>query len=326
MIYVYHSSQRAMVRAAFKKQIAADFPERDDLNYVEIDLTQTPSQEIVVECDSMALGYDRKAVVGLNAYFLEKKSKQKPPKDEEKKFLLEYLANPNPDVDLYFLVYSDTLDEKNEYYPLLVKADAKFKSIAPLNDADWAKQIANYFKKRDIAIDPDAVATLVTRIHGDYALFQTETEKLATYAADSKRLTNADVEALTVAPLEENAFLLANALTRGNKKEAFRIYESLKVSNVDEVGLLNLLANQFRFLNEVRYRRDQGLTPEGIASDLKCTPGRARASLGNLSRMNDRTCLVALEEIYQTEKDILTGAKQQQLAFSLFLVNFKLRP
>ena len=315
-----------MVRAAFKKKIAADFPERDDMNYVEIDLSSTPSQEIVLECDSMALGYDRKAVVGLNAYFLEKKSKQKPPKDEERQHLLDYLKNPNPDVDLYFLVYADAIDTKNDYFPLLDAAGAKIVSVAAFTDAEWAKYIPSYFKKQGISIDPDAVATFISRIRGDYALFHSEAAKLSAYAAESKHLSNADVEALTVAPLEENAFLLANALTRGNKKEAFRIYESLKVNNVDEVGLLNLLANQFRFLNEVRFRRDEGLNADAIAMDLKCTPGRARASLGNLSKMNDKTCLVALEELYQTEKDILTGAKQPRLAFSLFLVNFKLRP
>lgn len=327
MITVYFSAQRAMAQAALKKELKQVFPERDEMNYVEIELSSTPSQEIAFECENLALGYDKKVVVGLNAYFLEKKSKVKPPKEEEEKYLLDYLKNPNPDVDLYLLVYADEIDQKGKYFPLLKEANARIVSVAAFTEQEWARYIPSYFKKRGIIIDGDAVYEFIARLRGDYALFLSEVEKLSSFAAESKHISKADIETMVVAPLEENAFLLSNALTRGNKKESLRIYENLKISSTDEIYLLNLLANQFRILNEIRYlKEEENRSAEEIASTLRVTPGRVRACFGNLRNMNEKTCPLALEGIYEAEKNILSGKMAGRLAFSLFVVNFKLRP
>lgn len=316
-----------MAQAALKKKIKEEFPERNDMNYVEIDLSSTPTQEIVYECENLALGCDKKVVVGFNAYFLEKKSKVKAPKEEESKYLLEYLAYPNPDVDLYFVVYSDNLDTKSEFYKLIDQTTPTIVSVSELNDQEWIKYITSYFKKRGIVIDLDAAYEFHNRFQGDYSTFMSYAEKLVSYAIESQHITKAEIQELVAAPLEENSFLLSNALCKGNKKEALRIYEDLKVSSTDEIYLLNLLANQFRILSQVHYLYNvERLGAEQIATTLKITPGRVKASLMNLRNMNEKTCPLALEGIYEAEKGILTGKLQPRIAFSLFIVNFKLRP
>ncbi len=318
-----------MAQAALKKRLKEVFPEKDEMNYAEVDLTFSPTQEIVYECENLSFCSDKKVVVANNAYFLSKKSETKPAKDEESKWLLEYLKDPNPAVDLYFVVYSDTLDTKSEYYKLIDKTSPNIVGVTKLTDQEWIKYIINHFKKKHISIDLDAAYEFYARFEGDYSAFLSYADKLTCYALESQHISKKEIEELVAAPLEDNAFLVSNALCKGNKKEALKIYKDLKVSAYDsmEVGLLTLLANQFRILNEVRYLNNvEGFGPDQIASNLKITPGRAKASLMNLRNMNDNTCLKALEDIFEAEKKILTGKIQPQVAFSLFIVNFKLRP
>ena len=328
MISIIYSSQRAMAIGALKKRLKEVFPEKDEMNYVEIDLTFHPTQDIVYECENLSFCSDKKVVVGYNAFFLTK-SKAKPVKGEESQWFLEYLKNPNPDVDLYLLVYEDSLNEKSEYYKLMKAAGSNAFHVDKLTDQQWIKHITSYFKKRDITIDLDAAYEFRSRFQDDYSAFNSYAEKLACYAIDSQRISKKDIEEMVAAPLEENAYILSNAICKGDKKTAFKIYNDQKIiaGSQVEISLLSLLANQFRILSEVQYLyNEENCSAEQIASTLGITPGRAKACLMNLRNMNNKTCSVALENIYQAEKEIFSGKLDPEIALSLFIVNFKLRP
>ena len=328
MISIFYSSQRAMAQAALKKKIKEVLPEKDEMNYAEVDLTFSTTDEIVYECENLSFCYDKKTVVAYNATFLEK-GKAKGNKTSDNQNLIDYLSNPNPSVDLYFVVYSDEIDTKSEYYKLIEKTSPNIVGVTKLNDQEWIKYITNYFKKKNIKMDLDAAYEFLARFGGDYSAFMSYAEKLENYASESLHISKAEIEELVAAPLEENAFLLSNALCKGNKKEALKIYKDLLVTSGKdiEISLLSLLSNQFRILNQVRYLdQEEGYKVDQIASILKISLGRVKASLMNLRNMNDRTSIFALENIYETEKDIFSGKIQADVAFPLFIVNFKLRP
>ncbi len=330
MISVFYSSQRAWIQALLKKTIKETFPEKDEMNYTEVDLTFSPTQEIVDECESFSFCSDKKVVVAYNAYFLGK-SKTKPVKGEESKWLLQYLENPNPSVDLYFVVYEDSLNEKSEYYKLIMKTSPQpiLVGTPTLDKQGWVKYIVSYFKKRNITIDLDAAYEFYDRFNGDYSAFMSYADKLISYAFDTQRISKREIEELVAAPLEEKVYEISNAICKGDKKTAFKVYQDQKVlaGNDVEIGLLTLLANQFRLLNEIQYLyNEENLTTDKIASVLKINPKRVEMCVRNLRNMNDKTCPVALENIYQAQKSILTGRADPTIAFSLFVTNFKLRP
>jgi|LAHS01.1.fsa_nt_gb DNA polymerase-3 subunit delta len=324
MIQVLFSSQSRMVQGALNKLFHASNETHDAMNYVSLNMREATLLELVGECEALPIGYDKKTVVAEDCFFLEKsRSKPKLQKGDDDKPFLAYLANPDPLIDLYLLVYNDGLDERGSYFQALKATGAKFSQVPTFTPEQWKQFIGNYFVKRGCEIDPLAVAELQERCGGDYAMFLSEGQKLLTYA-NGEKISKKTVETLVSAPLEDDAFHLSNALSRGDVKKALAIYQDLKVQNVDEVPLIRLLAGQFRFLNEVSFLNKKGFDNYAIANALACSAFRVSIALDNLRKMKDESCNNALEQLYRCEYSILSGKSDASLAFSLFLANYHL--
>jgi DNA polymerase-3 subunit delta len=324
MIQLLFSPQPRMVKGALKKLMQTSCPAPDPMNFVSFDLGVTPLVDVANECLSLPLGYDKKTVVAENCFFLEKsRTKPKYLKGDQPEALLSYLENPDPAVDLYLLVYNDALDERGDFFKALLKDGARINPVSEFTKEQWHDYIARFFEKRGVRIDGMAIAELQNRIGGDYARFLNEGQKLVAYSA-GEPITKTVVEALVNEPLEDDAFRLSNALTRGDVKNAIRIYRDLRVFSAEPISLIHLLANQFRFLNEARYLQSSGLSNAQIAGALQSSPMRVSIALENLRRMGDETLDNALDGLYDCEVSILTGKSDPDLAFSLYLANFTL--
>ena len=313
-----------MVKGALKKLMQTSCPNPDAMNYVSFDLGVTPLLDVANECLSLPLGYDKKTVVAENCFFLEKsRSKPKYLKGDDPKALLAYLQNPDPAIDLYLLVYNDALDERGDFFQALLADGARINPVSEFSKEQWHDYIARFFEKRNVAIEPMAINEIQNRIAGDYARFLNEGQKLVAYS-NGEKITKAVVESLVSEPLEDDAFRLSNALTRGDVKNAIRIYQDLRVFSAEPISLIHLLANQFRFLNEVRYLQSSGLGSSQISGALQCSSMRVSIALDNLRRMGEDSLNNALDGLYDCEVSILTGKCDPDMAFSFYLANFTL--
>jgi DNA polymerase-3 subunit delta len=324
VITIIYSNEPRLAKGGLKKVLKTEFPERDDMNYVSLDMAVTPITALAEECEYIPLGYDKKAVVAENCFFLQPRSgSQKLLKGDKPEALIEYLQNPNPEVYLYLLVYSDTIDEKGEIAKAVKAAGAVYSPVSSFTEQQWYSFIPRYFEKRGSSIDRPAVQELIERIGGSYGAFLNEAAKLLAYSYDTHRITVDDVRALVPAPLEDNAFRVSDALTKGDNRSAIAIYHDLtKSKSFDEVSFIILLANQFRFLNQVNHLSQHGRSDREIASNLKASQARVSFSRRTASRLGALTIRRALEGLYETEKSILTGKVGKELALELFLAEF----
>lgn len=318
-----------MVRGALSKILKDVLPDRNTLNYVTLDMTESSLSDLAAECSFLPLGESKKCVVADDCSFLlvgsgSGKGRSRKKVDTGSQAFLEYLAAPDDSILLFLLCYGEELDQKSELFLALKAAHATFSPVAVFTPGQWSTFIPRFFEKRGYSIDSMAISELSNRIAGDYALFLSEAQKLIAYCQESKKVETEDIRALVAEPLEEDSFHLSNALLAGDNRKAIRTYRDLKMKSVDEVSLIRLLGNQFRFLNEVRYLRDKGIPSEEIARLLFASSGRVNASLNNLRRMGDETLNKGLESLYQCELSIMTGKMTQELAFTLFLATWSL--
>ncbi len=324
MIQVIYNPQSSMCKTALRKVLKNDLPERDEMNYVELDMGKERLIDLANECESLPLGYDKKAVVAENFFYLEKtKTKQKPQKGDVADDLLTFFKKPDPNISLYILVYSEALDENGDFFKALKEGGAKFTVVNSFGPDQWPVVVNNFFEKRNTKINADAVKELILRVNNDYSAFLNEAMKLVTYA-NGETITKQTVETLVSKPLEENMFELSNALTRGDKKKALNVYNDLKVHNTRGISLMNALVKQLTFLHQVQYLNNNGMNPQTIAKELGCSIGRANASLYSVRKMSDKCLEKAIEDLYQAELGVMTGKVDEDLAFNLFLANFSL--
>ena len=321
MITVLYSTDPQMARHIAMKAIRKDFPQRDEFNYASFNMAMTTLNELADECEFMPLGTERKCVLAADCFFLAKsRTKPKYQKDDGPEKLLRYLSSPDANVDLYMLVYAEAVDEKNELVKAVMRTGS-IKGIPQPKPEEWVEYATKYLAAKGCPIQGDAARELVSRVDGDYGRFINDLNKLCNYANGEPITLNA-VKMLITPKVEEDTFAMSNALVRGDVGKAISIYRDLKAKQVDEIRLINQLVNQFVFMDEVRYLDAKGSSSMDISRELFTSAKRVEVTLRNLYRVKPDSLPRILEELYECEKAILTGAEQPEFAFTRFLANY----
>ena len=324
MIYLISGKQNIRLKSQMKSIVKKSLGEIDAINFVKHDASYTLVQEIVDEANYLPLGYDHKAVIVDNPYFLLKeKSRNKIESDQNYQELIDYINHPDESCDLIFLVNtSDSeIDKKSEIYQA-IEANGQIINLTEPKENEWHQVVAHYFKEKwpDTAIDNDAIQELARRTEGDYASLFNNGSKLALYT-DHIRFD--DVTLMVTRPLEENAFLLFNYLIDNRNIEAVSLYRDLKSNNVEPVTLISMIANQFRLLDRVSYLVKKHYEVDAIAQELAINPIRAKILRKNSFVISQKCINQTLEDLYQLDLQIKSGLVDRYYSFELVLINFK---
>ncbi len=320
MIYLLFGKQALMIKTRLQKLIKEQLPVVDDFSFVRYNAKETLIQDIVMDARSLPLGYDRKMVVIDDCYFLATtKSKEKIEKDQNYQALIEYLEHPNEATDFVFIVNATSFNVKSDIGKIL-KDKAMIYELTDIDKNSWPEYVRRYFAKYQIKIDGSAIDELVSRVNNDATLFVSEAQKLMLYG---DHITKDIVETLVTRPLEENSYVLANALTKGRIDEALAIYRDLKIHAEEPVTLISLLARQFRLMLKIYYLTQTGLSQLEIAKKLGIHEYRVKLAINSQSLLNDARLLIILDRLYELDFQIKSGLIDRFLGFELFLLNFK---
>ena len=322
MIYLIACPEPTLAISIARNSIKKDFPKRDEFNYVSFNMMDTPVLELAQEAEFLPLGYEKKAILAENCEFLCKPPKGKKSVVEGLEDLQAYLEHPADFTDLYMLVYSDKLDEKS---PLVaaIKKNGKIQIEKAPDEAFMRRAMEGFLKKRGVTIEEAAAKELLKRCGSDYGRFSNELRKLEIYA-NGENIRLEAVQLLVSKKLEDNVFAISDALLANRVKKAFEIYTDLKVTNVDDVMLIGLLSTQFRFVDEVSYLDSKGRGKRDIAMMLEVPDWKVEKTLRSIYGVEREAISRILEQLYQTDKAILTGSVPSEYAFSRFLANFSL--
>lgn len=323
MIYLISGKQNIRLKSQMKKIVEKSLAEVDAMNFVRFDSLLTPVQEIVKEANYLPLGYEHKAIVIDNPYYLMKeKGRNKVESEQDYPALVNYLSNPNPDADLIFLVNTNDSDinKKIEIYDLIEK-NGQIVEVPEPEKKQWVDIVKQYFKEKwpSHIVDSEAINEIARRTDGDYASLFNNGTKVALY---SNRITYQSVCLLITRPLEENAFLLFNYLIEERNAEAISLFRDLKTSNVEPVILISMIANQFRILNRVSYLSRHGYDSDQIAKELAINPIRAKILRKNSLVISRKIIDQTIEALYQLDLQIKSGIIDRYFSFELFLINF----
>lgn len=321
VITLYFSAQPRLAQDMAKRFLKNNYPHRDEGNFASFNMQVTPISELVKECESLSLFSEKKCIVASDCFFL-RKGKPKLLSGDSLDPLVEYCKRPNPLIDLILLVFGDDLDPKNQAVALLSKT-ATVKEVSEPSEQELVAYAEKKARAQGSPFQSGAASLLVSRVSGDYSRFLTEFDKLLAYA-NGEEITKKAVMMLVKGELEQDAFVLSNALLKNDVSGALSCYRALKQSKVEEIALLSLLSSQFQFMERVDYLDRKGLSSYQIAMELKANRYRVDMTLRSLSGVAEGKEEEILEQIYKTSKSILSGEQEQGFAFERFLVNFAL--
>lgn len=322
MVILYYSTDAQMAYSMGKKHANKLEPKRNEFNFVSLNMTVTSLNTLYEECEMIPLGFESKTILADGCYFFAKtKTKPKLLPDDSYDKMSSYLSNPNMQVNLIFTCQAEKIDEKNPLVSLIKKVGI-IKEVTLPKPNEYQAYMERYFSSRGCSIANDAANELINRVGSDYGRFMQEIDKLASYA-NGEQISLANVEKLVAGKDEDDVFALSNALIRGDIKKSITIYRQLKLTSIDEVPLIGMLASQFRFMDMVSFLDNRGLDSNAIARELKASPYRVEITLRNLYRAKKGDVARVIEMLYQADKDILSGRCSGPYAFERFLANYK---
>lgn len=322
MVILYYSTDFQMAYSMGKKHAHKLEPKRNEFNFVSLNMAVTTLNTLYEECEMIPLGFESKTILADGCYFFAKtKTKPKLLPDDSYDKMSSYLSNPNMQVNLIFTCQAEKIDEKNPLVSLIKKVGV-IKEVTLPKPNEYQAYMERFFSSRGCSIANDAANELINRVGSDYGRFMQEIDKLASYA-NGEQISLINVEKLVAGKDEDDVFALSNALIRGDIKKSITIYRQLKLTSIDEVPLIGMLASQFRFMDMVSFLDNRGLDSNAIARELKASPYRVEITLRNLYRAKKGDVARVIEMLYQADKDILSGRCSGPYAFERFLANYK---
>jgi DNA polymerase-3 subunit delta len=178
-----------------------------------------------------------------------------------------------------------------------------------------AKVIA---KEQGVEFEPGAGEDLAEFVAADLMRLKTEIDKLATYAAERKRIRREDVSALVVSEKTTTVWELADMLASRQPKKALEFLDRLLRDGEEPLPMLGAITWMYRKLIEASEVR--GVTNAWQAARaLGMRPEQAELALQNARRISKVRLLSGLRALQKAD-DRLKGGGEDARAVMEFLV------
>ena len=234
-----------------KTAVAGEFAELvdEDLRAFNVERLyggETKVDALVNAAQTLPMMAPRRVVLVLEAEKLLVPKRESKAAEEEQERLEAFLQSPPRHATIVFVC--GALDMRRRIAKLLVK-EAQVVNCGALEDeADAERWIRARAARDQVALEPDAIRALVARAGVNLMRLRAGLERVALYAMGQPSVTAEDVkQAVPAGPEAQVDFGIANAIGRGNAREALK-----------ELGLtLDAGAAPFFVLGQLRFAAEK---------------------------------------------------------------------
>jgi DNA polymerase-3 subunit delta len=194
----------------------------------------------------------------------------------------QYAAKPAPKSTLVML--SEEIGRIDKRLEKLVPKENKviFWELFENQKMGW---ILNYFKKRNIRIDPQAAAFLLEMVENNTKELKDTCEKLSIFFGEGSEIGYADVEKILYHSKDENVFTLFDKIAVRDLDAALEVLAKLLLSReADAVGLLAGILLQIRRLKSLKLLLEKRYSHQEAFSRAKITSKRMQRVYANAAQ------------------------------------------
>lgn len=225
------------------------------------------------------------------------------------------MLDKKPDSTIMLFTEEGEPDKRTVLFKRLSKEKAK--ELNPLQGGELLKWIKAEVEKNDGIIDTKEANMLAGYYGGNLWQLKNEIQKLTSY---DKKITEENIEKLSVANINVKIFDLTDAITAKNRKNAFSVMNELLDSGENEMYILSMIQWQMRNLALVYGLKN--LSERDIVAKAKMNPYIVKKTLSVARKIeNLDTIKYYYSLIIEAENDIKTGAKEPDVALELLVNN-----
>lgn len=320
VIFMYGSEEYLINWAV--GEIAKRFisPGTESIDYVK--LSDDCSADDLIEAAGMFSMFSEKRLVWAKDFMPLKTINPKGFTVHDREKILDCIKNPNDGVILVFSAASP--EEKSELVKE-IKKNCKTYFFDGLDYAQLAAFAEKRFKRAGVSITGDTLRYLLDESgyfnkDTEYRIYNLENDikKIIAYC-DGKRVTEEDISATMNGDMDTFVFNFLDAVSNNRKDAAFELLHNIMASGNDIFNIIGVLSRHFELMLEVKEFKEEGLSLAAIISKLRIHEFRVKKAMGFADKFTVEKLRSVLSQIYETDRNIKTGAMEQGLALELLV-------
>lgn len=237
--------------------------------------------------------------------------------ENEKKHLIKYLENPSSDNLL--IMTSDKMDAKTFSKKLKSLKTLEYQKLET-NPVSFAKNILDGYKISNMDL-----SYLAELCNNDITKLNSECEKLMMYKIDTKEIGREDITNLVVKKLgdsNEILFSLAKAIMSKDKRQALKLYNDLKVYQIDANSIIGLMASQMKLVSQIKVLKEKNLNVSQIQQNLNLKSSYQVKKLSEyIYSYSYNDIKTFFNRLFNLDYSIKTGKVDSSNAIELLIIN-----
>lgn len=237
--------------------------------------------------------------------------------ENEKKHLIKYLENPSSDNLL--IMTSDKMDAKTFSKKLKSLKTLEYQKLET-NPVSFAKNILDGYKISNMDL-----SYLAELCNNDITKLNSECEKLMMYKIDTKEIGREDITNLVVKKLgdsNEILFSLAKAIMSKDKRQALKLYNDLKVYQIDANSIIGLMASQMKLVSQIKVLKEKNLNVSQIQQNLNLKSSYQVKKLSEyIYSYSYNDIKTFFNKLFNLDYSIKTGKVDSSNAIELLIIN-----
>jgi DNA polymerase-3 subunit delta len=313
MLYLFYGADTYLVKETYTELFLKIAPKGSKIEDYILDGDDSSADQALIEAFSTSSLFSDISLVILKDFA---NNYNKWGKTEQKK-LKEYLEKTDiaKSKTKNLIWIEGDLKAKDIDNPLghFAKTSGTVKHIEKLKGIDFKKWLLKQAKEKDVSLDSEALAALVSAFEGETNLLDQYLTKLS--LARLKTINLSQLEKLVYLPLNENIFALIGAAVQGDKSKAQYMLQQEIDSGAHPLYILTMLVYGFRSLLIIQSVLQSG---KDAYSESGLAPFTVRANINTARKLNP----TKLKNIYNRLAKIDGILKRGQIDPSLALMMF----
>lgn len=231
--------------------------------------------------------------------------------------IINYLNNYNDKSYLVFTLLSDKIDNRKK----ITKVMSDKGNVIDLNKKDIdTNYIISYLKENGYQINMSDARMILNKVGNNLFSINNELDKLMLFKLEDKVIDKNSIDLLINENIDSSLFALVDSITNKDKNKMLKLYHECLLES-DPIMIINMLANKYILLYQVKRLISDGYSDDKIAKELEVHPYPVKLARNMCYSYSVKEILDIILKLANLDKDIKLGNVNGEVGLEFLLLS-----
>lgn len=231
--------------------------------------------------------------------------------------IINYLNNYNDKSYLVFTLLSDKIDNRKK----ITKVMSDKGNVIDLNKKEVdTNYIISYLKENGYQINMSDVRMILNKVGNNLFSINNELDKLMLFKLEDKVIDKNSIDLLINENIDSSLFALVDSITNKDKNKMLKLYHECLLES-DPIMIINMLANKYILLYQVKRLISDGYSDDKIAKELEVHPYPVKLARNMCYSYSVKEILDIILKLANLDKDIKLGNVNGEVGLEFLLLS-----